>query len=114
VADRPQPHPSALDDCNRELLALKADLLTLRPRLSRPEVPVVMFHGAKDRLVPLANVDFLERELSRLSKTNRFAKMIFPDFNHFIPWEHPEAVRHAIAWLRLQPRPDTRVQHSVK
>lgn len=92
--------PSALDNCNSELLALKTDLRALRGRLSQLNVPVVMVHGARDRLVPLANVDFLERELDSLGKANLFVKIVLPNDNHFIPWKRPEAVRAAFDRLR--------------
>ena len=29
-------------------------------------------------------------------KTNLFDQLVFPDYNHFIPWKHPEAVEAAI------------------
>ena len=64
--------PRPLDDCNRELLALKADLIVLPLKPSRLDILVVMVHGSKDRLVPLANVNFLERELNRPGKGNLF------------------------------------------
>ena len=54
------------------------------------DVPTVIVHGAKDRLVPLAKVDFLERELCRLDKTSLFMKMICSDYNHLIPWDTPK------------------------
>lgn len=93
--------PPPLRNCNRELMALRTDLLALRPRLSRLEASVVMVHGTKDRLVPLANVDFLERELVHLGKTNLWTRIILPEANHFIPWEHPQVVHDAIE--RLMP-----------
>ena len=64
--------PRPLDDCNRDLLALKADLIVLPLKLSRLDILVVMVHGSKDRLVPLANVNFLKRELNRPGKGNLF------------------------------------------
>ena len=88
--------PEPLDCCNRELLALKADLLTLQTRLSRLHAHVLMLHGTKDRLVPPANVEFLERELRKVGKTDLFAKMIVPGGNHFLPWEHPEIIHNAV------------------
>lgn len=88
--------PEPLDCCNRELLALKADLLTLQTRLSQLQAHVLMLHGTKDRLVPFANVAFLERELAKVGKINLFAKLIVPGGNHFLPWEHPEIVHDAV------------------
>jgi pimeloyl-ACP methyl ester carboxylesterase len=68
----------------------------LFPRLS---VPVVMLHGDRDPLVPVENVAWLEGQLAASGKTNLFAKIILPGANHFIPWEHPEAVERGIRRL---------------
>lgn len=88
--------PEPLDCRNRELLALKADLLTLQTRLSLLHAHVLILHGTKDRLVPPVNVEFLQHELEKVGKTNLFAKMIVPGGNHFLPSEHPEIVHNAI------------------
>jgi hypothetical protein len=58
-----------------------------------------MVHGTKENLVPVANVDFLDRELAHVGKTHLFSKIIIPGYNHFIPWEHPDLVRAAISQL---------------
>jgi pimeloyl-ACP methyl ester carboxylesterase len=89
--------PAALRNCNTEILALKNDLLALQRRLRDLRCPVVMLHGAKDPLVPVENVAYLEHELDADGQGALFHKIIFPDYNHFIPWEHPAAVRQAIA-----------------
>jgi pimeloyl-ACP methyl ester carboxylesterase len=67
-----------------------------RIRASDIQAHVLMLHGTKDRLVPPANVEFLERELQKVSKKHLFAKVIVPGGNHFLPWEHPEIVRDAV------------------
>ena len=88
--------PRALRQCNRELLTLRGDLVCLQSQLSALAVPVVMLQGGKDHQVPAANVDYLRAELAAAGKTNLFAQLVFPDYNHFIPWEHPDAVEAAI------------------
>ena len=88
--------PHSLRQCNRELLTLRGDLVGLQPRLSALGVPVVVLHGSKDRQVPVANVDYLRAQLAAAGKTNLFSQIVFPDYNHFIPWEHPDAVEAAI------------------
>lgn len=88
--------PCAVDSCNLELLALRADLERLRPALAQLQIPVVMLHGQKDRLVPPANVDYLEAELRAAHHERWFTKIILPDGNHFIPWQEPAALREAI------------------
>ena len=88
--------PRSLRQCNRELLTLRGDLVRLQPQLSALAVPVVMLQGGKDRQVPVANVDYLRAQLAAAGKTNLFDQLVFPDYNHFIPWEHPDAVEAAI------------------
>jgi pimeloyl-ACP methyl ester carboxylesterase len=100
--------PRSLRQCNRELLTLRGDLVRLKPQLVRLAVPVVMVHGGKDRQVPVANVDYLRGELSAAGKTNLFDQLVFPDYNHFIPWEHPDAVEAAIRMVT------NRVSHAMQ
>ena len=91
--------PHSLRQCSREMLTVKADLEQMQKMLPRLAVPVVMLHGDQDELVPVQNVDWLEKQLAVEGKTNLFAKIILPGVNHFIPWEHPEAVERAIGVL---------------
>jgi len=91
--------PYSLRQCSREMLTVKADLQQLQKMLPQLAVPVVMLHGDQDELVPVQNVDWLEKQLATEGKTNLFAKIIMPGVNHFIPWEHPEAVERAIGAL---------------
>jgi len=98
-ADRPAVSwlfPRSLRQCNRELLTLRGDLVRLQPQLSTLGVPVVMLHGGKDRQVPVANVDYLRAQLAAAGKSNVFEQMVFPGYNHFIPWQHPDAVALAL------------------
>ncbi len=88
--------PRSLRQCNRELLTLRGDLVCLQPQLPKISVPVVMLQGGKDRQVPVANVDYLRVQLAIAGKSNLFEQLVFPDYNHFIPWEHPDAVEAAI------------------
>jgi pimeloyl-ACP methyl ester carboxylesterase len=91
--------PRALSQCNRELLTLRTDLEHLQPQLRTLKVPVVMLHGGKDRQVPVANVSYLRQQFADARHTNLFIPMVFPGYNHFIPWEHPEAVEAALVEL---------------
>jgi pimeloyl-ACP methyl ester carboxylesterase len=97
--------PRPLRQCNRELLNLRKDLELLRPRLKSLQIPVLMLHGGRDHQVPVANVEYLRNQLAAVGKTNLFLQMIIPQFNHFIPWEHPEVVQEALFLLtsRLTP-----------
>ena len=94
--------PQPLRQSNREMLTARADLLELQKQLPNLQVPVAMLHGVKDPLVPVANVGWLAEELSSAGKTNLFTSMVYSNYNHFIPWEEPEAVQAAIRSL-LEP-----------
>jgi len=102
--------PRSLRQCNRELLTLRADLERLQPQLSALAVPIVMLHGGEDHQVPLANVDYLRAQLAAVGKTNLFDQLVFSDYNHFIPWEHPDAVDSAIRTVTSQLSRTTRIQ----
>jgi pimeloyl-ACP methyl ester carboxylesterase len=91
--------PHALRQCNREMLTVRGDLAKMQKLLPNLSAPVVMLHGDRDPLVPVANVAWLEQQLAGVGKTNLFAKIILPEVNHFIPWEHPDAVEKAIQTL---------------
>ena len=88
--------PRSLRQCNRELLALRGELVELQKMLPLLRVPVVMLHGGRDRQVPVENVAWLEHELARVGKANRLTALVHPGYSHFIPWEHPEAVAEAV------------------
>ncbi|HEX3797666.1 MAG TPA: alpha/beta hydrolase [Verrucomicrobiae bacterium] len=87
--------PRAARQCNRELITLKGDLIRLKPQLANLSVPVLMLHGEKDNLVPFANVAYMRAQLDAAGKSNLFDALTFPAYNHFIPWEHPDAVAAA-------------------
>ncbi len=91
--------PRALRQCNREMLTVRADLAAMQKQLPQLAVPVVMLHGDRDPLVPVANVAWLEQQIAAAGKTNLFAKIILPGVNHFIPWEHPAEVERGIRLL---------------
>jgi pimeloyl-ACP methyl ester carboxylesterase len=89
--------PRWLRQCNRELLTLKGDLLRLERELPQLRVPVVMLQGERDRQVPAANVAYLQSRLAALGRADLVTARVFPDYTHFIPWEHPDAVTQAVA-----------------
>jgi len=91
--------PSALRQCNREMLTVRGDLQLMQKLLPQLAVPVIMLHGDKDPLVPVENVAWLEQQLAAAGKTNLFAKIILPGVNHFIPWEHSDEVVKAVGLL---------------
>jgi pimeloyl-ACP methyl ester carboxylesterase len=70
--------PSALRQCNRELLTAHADLTALRKLLPQLTVPVVMLHGDRDPLVPVENVAWLEHQLAGFGKSNFCSRLAWP------------------------------------
>ena len=56
--------PRVLRNANAELMALKPELEALAPMLSRITAKVLIVHGTKDDLVPVANVAFMQAHLS--------------------------------------------------
>jgi pimeloyl-ACP methyl ester carboxylesterase len=85
--------PRALRNANSELMALKPELVALAAQLPRIRAKVVIVHGTKDDLVPVANVPFMQTQLTgaRCIKT-----VLLDGRNHFLPWNSEAEVREAI------------------
>jgi len=94
--------PRNLRQCNREMLTVREDLKAMQKRFPQLTVPVVMLHGGRDPLVPVENVAWLGDQLAAAGKRELFTMIVHPDYNHFIPWEHPDAVAAAIGILKEQ------------
>lgn len=78
---------------NREVLAAPRETTRLAPLLARVRCPVVIVHGTRDRLVPFANVEFMqERFVAAPVETT-----VLEGADHFIIWTDRERVREAIA-----------------
>jgi pimeloyl-ACP methyl ester carboxylesterase len=92
--------PRNLRQCNREMLTVRQDLKDMQKKLPQLTVPVVMLHGGRDPLVPVENVAWLQDQLTAAGKRELFTGIVHPEYNHFIPWEHPDAVAAAITILR--------------
>lgn len=92
--------PTELRVCNEEIYTLKGELEMLAHQLKRINVPVMIVHGDADPLVPVANVDYLQKKLpSGLIRETTILK----GMNHFIPWKAPEAILNAIEAIKQQP-----------
>jgi pimeloyl-ACP methyl ester carboxylesterase len=74
--------PRAINNANRELLGLKRELLGQADRLHEVNIPVSVVHGDSDPLVPVANLDYLQRKL----KNAPLDKLVLKQVDHFIPW----------------------------
>jgi pimeloyl-ACP methyl ester carboxylesterase len=85
--------PRALRNANAELMALKPELEALQQLLPRISAKVVIVHGTKDDLVPVANVPFMQTHLTgaRCVKT-----VLLDGLNHFLPWNSATVVRDAV------------------
>lgn len=89
--------PTDLRVCNEEIYTLKSHLEILDKQLGHITVPVIIIHGDKDPLVPVENVDYLQRRLAPglIKQTT-----IIPGMNHFIPWKEPGIITDAILKAR--------------
>lgn len=85
--------PRAIRNANAELMALQPELVELGALLPRIDAPVRILHGTADALVPVANVDYLQRQLTGARCIHT---LLLPGANHFLPWNAAERVRAAI------------------
>ncbi len=86
--------PTDMRIANDELFASPRQTRELAGKLANVRCPVVIVHGEKDELVPVANVEFMQRAFK-----NAAAVVVtrIPGASHFIPWTHEAQVRAAIA-----------------
>jgi len=80
--------PRTINNANQELLGLKRGLLAQADRLRQISIPVGVVHGDTDPLVPIANIDYLQRMLKNASLN----KLILKGKDHFIPWHSKPSV----------------------
>ncbi len=88
--------PSAIRQCNEELMALQADLQDLAPRLKDVQCPVLCLHGREDLQVPCANVAYLRERFAALGKSGQLETQVVEGYNHFFLWEQPDFVNAQI------------------
>jgi len=86
--------PRAIRNANAELMALQPELVALAALLSQVTAPVIVVHGTRDDLVPVANVAFMQ---ARLSGARCVKTMLLEGRNHFLPWNSAAKVREAIS-----------------
>jgi len=88
--------PQALWTSNHEIKSLEGELRSMLPLWANIHCPVRVVHAVDDKLVPVANADFAKRQLinSRNVQINTLASG-----NHFILWNHQDAVLTAIRSL---------------
>lgn len=91
--------PRALRNANAELMALETELQALATMLPLIRAKVVIVHGTRDDLVPVANVPYMQ---SRLTGARCVHTTLLEGRNHFLPWNSEDAVRDAIR-MALEP-----------
>ena len=75
--------PETLVVTNREIRALKDELVAMLPLWPRVTQRVTVMQGGKDDLVPPANADFAQKMLTHARSVNIVR---IPEMNHFLPW----------------------------
>lgn len=92
--------PRAIRNANAELMALKPELEALMPLLPRITAKVVIVHGTKDDLVPVANVSYMQAHLTGARCVNT---VLLEGRNHFLPWNSADVVRAAVNQALAEP-----------
>ncbi len=78
---------------NHELLRLPAALLRLSEEWSKVTVPVSIIHSEDDGLVPVENVEFIQKQFSL---AQNISTDIAQAHGHFLPWKEPGRIFKAI------------------
>ena len=90
--------PGAFRPSNKELVYLKTDLKYLDKEWERITCPVWIIHGDKDTFVPVANVEYTKK---KLTKAKSIEVKILPGARHFIPWEQYGDIKDVLMKLPL-------------
>jgi pimeloyl-ACP methyl ester carboxylesterase len=85
--------PRILRNANAELMVLEPELQALAALLPLITAKVVIVHGTKDDLVPVANVPFMQ---ARLTGARCVQTVLLEGRNHFLPWNSEDMVRTAV------------------
>ncbi|MEO9886393.1 MAG: alpha/beta hydrolase [Balneola sp.] len=83
--------PDMLYSTNEEIIALKEELIKMKPFWKDITQPTSIIQGKTDNLVPYENALFGKKMLINTNPT-----MIIKDMNHFIPWQNPELITQEI------------------
>jgi pimeloyl-ACP methyl ester carboxylesterase len=85
--------PDVLVVTNREIRALKDELVAMTPLWPRVTQRVTVMQGGQDDLVPPENADFAQKMLTHAASVNIVR---IPEMNHFLPWTRYAQVKAAI------------------
>jgi pimeloyl-ACP methyl ester carboxylesterase len=85
--------PKSFKVSNDEIFHLKKHLKNMQGDWKLIQCPVNVVHGEKDNLVTVENAKFMEEQLVN---TRRFKGFIYPDLNHFIPFNQADTLKRAI------------------
>lgn len=88
--------PGAFKPSNEELWYLKKDLKELDKHWDKITCPVWIIHGDKDTFVPVGNVEYAKK---KLTKAKNVEIKILPGARHFIPWEQYEEIKEVLMRL---------------
>ena len=86
--------PRSMRNSNDEIMDAPGEARALAAVLDRVTCPVVILHGARDGLVPVANVDFMERAFTNAQAVE---STVLERGGHPLVWSHEEECRAAIA-----------------
>ncbi len=84
--------PRSLRNSNHELYPQRAELEVLADGLRGIRCPVLIVHGAKDSLVPLANTTYLRDALVNADTE----LVVLQDHGHLLPWRAERELRDVI------------------
>ena len=90
--------PGSFRPSNEELLYLKTDLKYLDKEWDKITCPIWIIHGTKDKNVPVGNVDYAKRKLTRARSVE---VKLLPGADHSIPLNRYNDIKEVLMRLQL-------------
>ena len=90
--------PGAMRPSNEELWYLKKDLKEMDSQWEKIICPIWIIHGDKDTFVPVGNVEYAKK---KLTKAKSVEVKILPGARHFIPWEQYGDIKEVLLKLPI-------------
>jgi len=91
--------PGAFRPGNKELVYLKNDLKKLDKEWEKITCPVWIFHGDKDKYVPVSNAEYAQK---KLTNARPVVVKILPGADHYITTERYEEIKELLMKLAEQ------------